>query len=274
MSNEELSQRIKAGERYLLPALWEQVRSLVLLFMMHLLNAKRERAAAAGVELDDLEQEGYFALLDAVEAYDEGSGYKFSTYLKYPCQNRFNAAIGIRTRRQMKEPLSNAASLNAPAGSEDEDTEQLDLLSDPVGAAPFEDVTEQIWREQLHEALEQALDTLPEKHAYVIHARYYDGLTLKEVSEHLGCCFQWGRDIERAALRRLARSKHLQSYRDDIIAHHAYHGGLAQIRAGRGSSVERAVEHLDRAERREAQREMAYEWEKAVRERSQTADKS
>lgn len=41
MSNEELSQRIKAGERYLLPALWEQVCSLVLLFMMYLLNVKR-----------------------------------------------------------------------------------------------------------------------------------------------------------------------------------------------------------------------------------------
>jgi hypothetical protein len=35
------------------------------------------RCAAAGVELADLIQESFFALLDAVDAYDPASGFSF-----------------------------------------------------------------------------------------------------------------------------------------------------------------------------------------------------
>ena len=49
-----------------------------------------------------MKQEGYFAFLDAVQAYSPASGYRFTTYLHYPLQNRINALLGVRTVRTIK----------------------------------------------------------------------------------------------------------------------------------------------------------------------------
>lgn len=73
MSNEELVIRIKVGidtaDNML--ALWQQNRRFI-----HCI-AKHYQGKA---ELEDLEQEGYLALYDAVNGYDTSKGYKFLTY--------------------------------------------------------------------------------------------------------------------------------------------------------------------------------------------------
>lgn len=73
MTNEELVTRIKAGidtaDNML--ALWQQNRCYI-----HSI-AKRYQGNA---EIDDLEQEGYLALYDAIDGYNVDSGYKFLTY--------------------------------------------------------------------------------------------------------------------------------------------------------------------------------------------------
>ena len=93
MTNEELAVQIQAGEREQLPELWEQVHRLLALMFRRLLSQSPDnhtRAVSAGITLEDLEQEGYFALLEAVDAYDPTSGYKFTAYLKYPVMKRFS----------------------------------------------------------------------------------------------------------------------------------------------------------------------------------------
>lgn len=73
MSNEELVIRIKSGidtaDNML--ALWQQNRRFI-----HSI-AKHYQGKA---ELEDLEQEGYLALYDAVDGYEVDKGYKFLTY--------------------------------------------------------------------------------------------------------------------------------------------------------------------------------------------------
>ena len=52
------------------------------------------------VTKEDLEQSGFFAVYDAVQAYDETRGTSFLTVLKYYLQKRFAEEAGVRTSRR------------------------------------------------------------------------------------------------------------------------------------------------------------------------------
>lgn len=105
MTNEELVIRIKAGidpaENML--ALYEQVKAFInsIAWKYH----GRE-------EIEDLEQEGYLALYDAIDGYAPDTGYKFLTYAKpwiiqriqryienYSCCLRLPSHIQVRLRQ-------------------------------------------------------------------------------------------------------------------------------------------------------------------------------
>lgn len=76
MSNEELVIRIKAGvdpaENIL--TLYKQVKAFI-----HTIAWKHRGQE----EVEDLEQEGYLALYDAIDGYDTEAGCKFLTYAEY-----------------------------------------------------------------------------------------------------------------------------------------------------------------------------------------------
>ena len=69
MSNEELVALIQAGERDKLLELWTQVDRFVLWRAGKWL-ASPSLKGKGGVELDDLYQSGYLALLEAVDSFD------------------------------------------------------------------------------------------------------------------------------------------------------------------------------------------------------------
>ncbi|MEY8356975.1 sigma-70 family RNA polymerase sigma factor [Lachnospiraceae bacterium 54-53] len=81
MTNEELVIRIKAGidpaENML--ALYEQVKAFI-----HSVAWKHRGQE----EVEDLEQEGYLALYDAIDGYDPEAGCKFLTYAEYWIKQR------------------------------------------------------------------------------------------------------------------------------------------------------------------------------------------
>lgn len=76
MTNEQLVARIKAGENTAenMLQLWQQTKRYI-----HTI-AKRYAGSA---EIEDLEQEGYLALYDAIDGYDPDRGCKFLTYAEY-----------------------------------------------------------------------------------------------------------------------------------------------------------------------------------------------
>lgn len=86
MSNEELAIRIKAGidvsENML--QLWEQTKSFIHTVALHY------RGYA---DIEDLEQEGYLALYDAVDGYSQEQGCRFLTYAKYWLRQRMKRYI-------------------------------------------------------------------------------------------------------------------------------------------------------------------------------------
>ena len=79
LSNEELAMRIKNGEKELLPTLWEQVKNLIAWKAQRYFN-HCSTLGTLHYELDDLIQESYFAMLQAIEYYEPGECC-FNTYL-------------------------------------------------------------------------------------------------------------------------------------------------------------------------------------------------
>ena len=77
-------------------------------------------------------QTAFFAMLDAVHAYDPASGYKLTAFLKYPLQNRFNVLLGLRTVKAKKDPLNGCVSLDEPIGGESGDITRADVLPDDM----------------------------------------------------------------------------------------------------------------------------------------------
>lgn len=118
-TNEELAARVKAGDNGAAAQLWEQDQGLCSLLGWRLYSAYRERAEAAGVTMEDVQQISFPAILAAAQGYDPQAGVKFATYFPYHFRKEFRALVGLRTERQKQEPLCRACSLDAPIDAED-----------------------------------------------------------------------------------------------------------------------------------------------------------
>lgn len=239
-----------------------------------------EQAQAAGLTPEDLQQEGFFAVKDAVARYDPERG-AFSTCLAFALQARIQKALlggscklvecaDGKTRQVGANPLNGAAELDAPVpGLDDSDLTVLDTIADPAGQAAFEAVDEELYRDAVKEAVEKALLVLADRERAVIRAHYLDKQprTLKAVGETLGVSTSRAQQIERSAFRTLIRNPELRRCHAELIGARAYQGtGFSAWEYG-GSVEERIVEDLDRRgayashyeriARRQAQQEQA-----------------
>lgn len=173
VSNEELVAAIQAGERDKLPELWTQVERLVALLANRRLT---QCGQLGGVEFDDLYNAGYLALIQAVDTYAPDRGAKFTTYFANALKTAFAEASGYRTHKQANDPLHRADSLDCPLDQEGADGDTLAaLVADPRNG--MEEAEERIWREQLHAAMEEALEKLPPEWATTLRLRYYQDKT-------------------------------------------------------------------------------------------------
>ncbi len=180
MSNEELVTLIQNGDLSKLTELWEGVRGFV---------AKTARSYMViydgryGVELDDLMQSGFLAMVAAAESY-EAKDAKFITWLGYYLKTAFAEAANRRTKGQKKNPLHNASSLYEPVpGADDDETLLLDIIPGPDA---FEDVEAKIYREQLRADLEAVLSTIPARNADVLRLHFFEDKELTEIARSRG----------------------------------------------------------------------------------------
>lgn len=173
LSNEQLVELFQSGDQDALLALWEQVRRLVLKY------ANRWAVCGGnGVEVDDLMQAGFIAVLRAAETYDSDSGNKFTTYLVPVLKTEFTAATGRRTRKQQQDPMQSAASLDAPLLDDEGGDTFGDMVPDPAAEAAFEAVDEADRLERIRAALEEAIAQLDPAQQEVVRKKYYRQETL------------------------------------------------------------------------------------------------
>lgn len=231
MSNEELAVAIQAGKRDKLPELWEQVKDFI---SMQAGKYARASNGYGGVTQEDLTQCGYLALVAAVNTFSPDKG-NFISWLAMALKTAFREATGHRTSK--RDPLDMAISLDTPLDGEDGSTETIgDMQEDSMAGQAFEDVQEKVWVEQLHNALETALEQIPEDEQAIIRARYYEGKTRREIGPK-------ARQIEERALKYLRRPYVQQWLREFVEERTPYflHVGVTSFKSSGISAVEKIV---------------------------------
>lgn len=207
-TNEELAERIKAGERDLLPLLWQMNKRSIYLLAVKYRGVISQHAF---VDLEDFIQCGYFALLEAVEAYDAARGWKLSAYLPFKYKKQVYAMFGnVRDGDARIFPLA-PSSLNVPIENKDgHETEVIDLLEDEKAGRLEEDCE----KEELRQIVRAAVDKLPERERFTIREVYFAGKLKTQLVDgrHFKNQFEVTRAEDRA-FRFLRRDQALQALR-------------------------------------------------------------
>lgn len=176
-TNEELAVRIKAGRRDLLPLLWAKNRRSIYLMAVKYRTIIRQHAF---VDLEDFLQCGYFALVDALEAYNPAKGWKLSAYLNFAYKRQVYAMFGNAREGDAYIFPSAPSSLNVPIENKDgHETEVMDLLEDENAGRLEEDCE----KEELRRIVRAAVDKLPKRERFVIRALYFEERTKTELAD-------------------------------------------------------------------------------------------
>lgn len=246
MRNEEIVERIKAGERDLIERLYCNCLGLI----------HKAVNRYPPEERDDLQQEGFFALLQAVARYDPEGGASFSTYFanilpfhffKYlresgrikiapqvyeklvrldRCRKRIEVEKGEASitdlsrvmglseeeiaRLLIVEKTKSPASLQAPI--DEKGTSLQDMIPDPLDFA--NDLINEVGNSEIWDIV---TETLPERQANVILSIYRDGKSFNDVSEEMGLTTSSIRGAKNGALEKLKHNSRVKALLDEDI---------------------------------------------------------
>ena len=217
-----------------------------------------------GITLEDFEQEGFFAVQAAAKAYDPEKG-SFATLLGYYVQNRIRKVVcgehgRLMTTEDGREvrisanPLNGSTSLDTPLDDTDGGSATLgDLQEDPAAAQAFQTAEDELYTEELHAALEEALNKLTAKQADVVRRHYFGGKCLSEIAREDNTTRNAPYNHEQAAFLALRRNPALARWHDDILSAKAWTGTGWNAWNRYGSVEERVTEYIEKkeAERRE-----------------------
>lgn len=214
MTNEKMAQEIQNGNRDLTFALWDQVRPFA---RSRAVRYYRKIPEAHRVDLEDLEQESYIALTEAVQRYRPERGKSFIGYFDYFLKTAFAEQAGFRKR----DALLQAVSIDAPVENEESETLSLvEVLEDPAGQADIEAAEEAIYTGQLHEALESALTVLEEDHrdeAGLIRQHYFEGADVDALAQRAGTDVKTIHRKKRDALSHLRHTRRCRKPLEEYI---------------------------------------------------------
>ncbi len=255
-TNAALAALAAAGNSFALGQLWEVNKGFVRRQLWQWYEKNKPVADSAGLSFDDLVQEGYFAVDYAAKHYNEEQG-SFTTYLSYALLKQIRTATcGEHTRGVTTDdgrrvavsanPLNECSSLDVRLDEADEGSSTKgEIIEDPTASQAFQTAEDDLYTEELHNALEEALSHLAAKQADVVRRHYFEGQTLKEISQEDGTTLNAARNREQAAFIALSRNLKLQRWRDDVITTRAWRGTGWNAWSRYGSVQERTVEYWD-----------------------------
>lgn len=238
MTNEDLAERIQAGDNTLIPQLWEQCKGFICQEAFRWSEAWKERA---DFDADDLIQSGYFALCDAVSGFQVDRG-SFIYLLSLCLKTQFSEVVCCRTMAQKKEPLNGAVSLDAPA-SADPDSEVTIGDTIPAADTGFEDVEEVLYQQQAAAVLREAVDSIPDRQSEGISLYYLQGKTQRETAEQLNVSGSRAQQIIKEGLKSLRKSAYAPMLTELFYSDQNFfkYTGFAYWKSSGMSAPERAV---------------------------------
>lgn len=255
-TNAALAALAAAGNSFALGQLWEVNKGFVRRQLWQWYEKNRPIADKAGLSFDDLVQEGYFAVDYAAKHYDPERG-SFTTVLGYALMNQVRSATcgehyriietseGKRVQASAN-PLNECSSLDVRLDAEDEGSSTKgETIEDPAATQAFQTAEDDLYTEELHNALEEALSHLAAKQADVVRRHYFEGKAISEIAREDGTTRNAAQNREQAAFAALRRNPKLQRWRDEIISTRAWSGTGFGAWNHRGSVEERTVEYLE-----------------------------
>lgn len=253
MTNEQLAELIgQGGNDELLPLLWEKMRKLYIQWSGKYYTAHKERCDLCGITADDIRQESYLSMLEAVKAYtsrsDEHRETLFSTFCHFPFKNHATKLIGMHTSRTRNEPLNQyITSLDNPLTDKNGEIGDtlLTLIPDNEAEQPFRDIEEADYCRLIRETVAEILKDRP-REIEVIERRYYNGESQMSIAADSGVSHARISQIEAKALRKLRNSPQMKAFAE--IGYYK-HVTVSSYQRTHISAVEKVVEERERKQK-------------------------
>lgn len=239
-TNERLAMQIQAGNTEACGALWEQEKRLLYMLCYGFYSRNKDACIRAGVTLEDLEQEAYFALILAAQKFDQERGAKFNSCLNLYVKKSLDEAIGRRKRQPAA--LDTATSIDAQLIGY-EDFTLADTIPDTKAEQAFRDADDALFCAGFRDVFAKAASALPDIQRKAVALRYFGNAPYNQIAEALGVTYNQAKTETEKAIRTLRKDKSIKAYNDDVITGYAYHGtGLTSFLTHWASSVELASE--------------------------------
>lgn len=238
---QQLIERAAACDRAALAELWQESRGLI----RRIANGYKTICQYdAAIDTEDLEQVGYFALLNACRTYSPENGGSWGNWLVYYLRREMNTALGRRDGRYTR-PDHNAASLDTPAFPDDPDSM---TVGECIPDETLPESGEELIADEIVLCVRAAVQRLPdERQRYVITETALHGKTYREVGEKLGISVETVRKAINRGERALKEDPQLSALRSaHCIAPLSYwqHKGVSKFHADWTSTTEEIVLRL------------------------------
>jgi RNA polymerase sigma factor (sigma-70 family) len=263
-TNEELAMMIQNGDESKVPELWERMHKLYLKKSIHYFDGHRELCSRCGVELDDIQQQAFFAFLQSVEAYNPESGLSFLAFINYPFQTEMQNLTGTRTALTRLDPLNSCASLDKEIDTEDGNG---DTLGDFVPDLTALDFLELLDAESVGAMVRAEVRKLSAPVCDVIESYYFNGQTLGTIAEQLGLSLERVRQLRKRGEVTLSKRRVLVDLWNEY--HHTEQQRQLESAARHADNIEaRRVYERQAAPKPQTWLDLAFRYAADKRERS------
>ena len=206
MTNEELVIQIQLGHTEHYAELWDNVRKL----MYIILHKKMSQLKLPNyLTSEDMQQELYFALCNAVQAFDDTKPYKFNSYLEYHIMNAIRSVLPSK-------PL-HETSYNQTTG-EDEDTELLEFIVDDTAAEKLTAIE----LTDIQTQTRQAVAELPHNERKAITLYYFKNYSYKHIAETMNISLHKAQSRVDKGLCILRQNKAIQAIYGEFERHYTH----------------------------------------------------
>lgn len=203
MTNEELAELIQRTDSKEAKAiLWEQNRGLICRFA----KAYFKRYGSVAYTVEDLIQQGYFALLYAVKSYKRDRGYLFTSYLKYAYKNSIRGLVDTDTHLSLDVPTV--------GGGDEKEVALIDTIPDDTALDELEQAINLTADQQ---AVYTALSRLPTPQRSLIVDLYYRDETLTSIAKREARTVEAIRSRRERAFERLRKDRDLVALYKDMF---------------------------------------------------------
>lgn len=204
MTIEDLAICIQDGDESKVPELWDKVRGLYMKKSFTYYGNHRELCARCGVELEDIQQQSFFAFLRTVEEFKPESGLGFMAFINYPFMTEMQNLTGTRTALTRLDALNNCASLDKEIENEDGTGDTLgDFVPDPTAL----EFLELLDRQSVGAMIRAEVHRLPAPVCDVIDGYFLEGKTLEKLGQVLGVSPERVRQLKARGLNTLSKRR-------------------------------------------------------------------